>query len=97
MPSTEGIPLDNMTGMPAGLKKSLKSAGIATINQLVASTAAVGGPVVMAGYLGLDVGEFSRLLAEAESALPAVERSRLKSPADTSDLGLGALPPSEPN
>lgn len=97
MPSTEGTPIDSVSGVPEELKTALKSAGIATIHQLVASTAAVGGPVVMAGYLGADVTEFSRVLAEAEAALPAAERARLTSPVDTSDLGLGALPPKEAN
>jgi hypothetical protein len=88
----QGIPLDTLTGMPRGLQNALNAAGITTIEQLVASTAAVGGPAVMAGHLGVQMNEFRRVLTEAEFALQFNERVRLKSPVDTKDLGLGALP-----
>jgi hypothetical protein len=51
----------------------------------------------MARHLGIGVTEFRRVLEAAEAAIPAAERARLKSPTDTRNYGLGALPQDLPD
>ena len=91
MAAFDGTPLDDLSEIPKQLVKKLKASWITTAEQLVAAAAAMGGAEAMAGHLGMGAAEFRRALAAAEAALPASERTRLKSPADTRDRGLGAL------
>ena len=97
MPPHDETSLDDLQGVPADLRKKLKAAGIMTAEQLLGSTAAVGGAAKMAGHLGVAVGAVNRVVEAAEAAIPAAERARLRAPADTSDLGLGAMPPDDEN
>jgi hypothetical protein len=97
MPPIDGTPLDSLPQLPKPVTTALKASWITTAEQLVASTAAMGGPEVMARHLGIGVTEFRRVLEAAEAAIPAAERARLKSPTDTRNYGLGALPQDLPD
>jgi hypothetical protein len=85
--------LDDLVGASTPLRQTLKAAGIITAEQLLGSVAALGGSKKMAALLGVALPEFQRLFDAAKEAVPLSERARLSAPADTRDLGLGALPP----
>jgi hypothetical protein len=93
MASTEGTPVERLRGLSKDVLKALKASWITTAEQLLASTAAIGGADQMAENLGISKSELEQALTVAEAAVPASERRRLKTPTDTSDLGLGARPP----
>ncbi len=97
MPPIDGTPLDKLPGLPEEVIKLLKASWITTAEELVAATAATGGPETLAGHLGVGVTKFRRVLDAAEAAIPSSERTRLKSRADTRDYGLGALPGNPPD
>src|SRR4051812_16736222 len=97
MPPIDGTPLDKLPGLPKKLLSDLKAAWITTAEQLLAATAATGGPETMAGHLGMAVTEFRRALAAAEAVIPEAERLHLKTPVDTRNYGLGGPPRREPD
>ena len=61
MPSHEGTPLENLTGVSQALVSKLKSSWISTAEQFVAATAASGGTQTMARNLGMSVDELQRI------------------------------------
>jgi hypothetical protein len=95
MSSDDGTLLDEIPGFPEHISAQLKKSWITTAEQFIAAAAASGGARVMAGNLGVSEGELKSALETSEKLIAQQDLDRLKKPTDTSEFGLGALPPEE--
>jgi hypothetical protein len=93
----DGTPLAGLSGISEAVAGKLNASWITTAEQLVGAVAASGGATAMATHLGVHAAELRRALAAAEAAIPEPERTRLRTPADTRNFGLGGRTDSAPD
>lgn len=73
----------------------MKDLWITTAEQVVALGATPNGVRSLSEQLGVDLDKAQQLLAAARAHLSPSVRGELDQPADTSEFGLGVLPPQE--
>jgi hypothetical protein len=86
-------PLDLVDGWTADYVSKMREAWITTAEQVVALGATDGGVRAISEQLQVESGTAQRLLEAARANLPAATGDDLEQPADTSEFGLGVLPP----
>ncbi len=90
---SEGTPLWGLDGWTKAHIDALKGAWINTAEQVVGLAATPQGVESLAGQLSVSEAEAHRLVDSARAALPAATGAALSKKVDTSQMGLGALPP----
>jgi hypothetical protein len=93
MSSHEGTPLTVIPGWKKAYAKKLADRWITTAEQVVGIGATPEGVQTLAHQLGVSSEEAQRLLERARDALPPTVAAELEKAVDTSEYGLGALPP----
>ena len=87
------IDLDSVDGWTNDFVARMSEVGITTVEQVVALGATDGGVRAISEQLQVELAKAKELLDAARARLPAALRDELDRPADTSDFGLGVLPP----
>jgi hypothetical protein len=88
-------PLESVPGWSKEDVAHMKKSWITTAEQVVALGATTDGIRSVAEQLGVPEDEARRLIEAARMKLPPATRQEMERPADTSDYGLGVLPPRE--
>jgi hypothetical protein len=86
-------PLDSIPGWTPEKVSRMKDVGITTAEQVVAVAATKQGLQSLSEQLQVNIEEARQLYLAARDGLPPEARQELDQPADTTDLGRGALPP----
>jgi hypothetical protein len=94
---TADTPLESVEGWTAEKVSKMKDVWITTAEQVVALGATTNGVRSLSEQLDVDLDEAQRLLAAARAHLSPAAQRELDQPADTSDFGLGVLPPEMDN
>jgi hypothetical protein len=89
--------LESVEGWTADNVSKMKAIWITTAEQVVALGATPNGLRSLSEQLNVDLDEAQQLLAAARARLSPAARREMDQPADTSDLGLGVLPPDTDN
>ena len=89
--------MESVEGWTAENASKMKDVWITTAEQVVALGATPNGVRSLSEQLDVDLDEAQRLLAAARAHLSPAARRELDQPADTSDYGLGVLPPETDN
>jgi hypothetical protein len=93
MSMREETPLDAVVGPSEQQVRTLTRHGLTTAESVVAVAATPGGLSSLAEALDVPVAEAEQLVAAARAALPENVAAEMEAPTDTSEFGLGALPP----
>lgn len=93
MATTDGIPLETVTGWPPALVRKLAQQWITTVEQIVAICARPEGIRTLATHLDIGEAELHQLVALARAHLPRSVVETLERPVDTRQFGLGARKP----
>src|SRR5262245_12222609 len=96
MTGFEGTPLPGIDGWTPAYVDALAQLWITTAEQVVGLAATPQGISSLAKQLGVSDTEAQRLVGLARAALPAAAAAQLSEEVDTSQHGLGALPPDSP-
>jgi len=86
-------PLKSVEGWTDDLVAKMRASWVTTAEQLIGIAHTKRGMQSIAELLETDLGKTRKLVGVARAKLPEATRRELDHPADTSDLGLGALPP----
>jgi hypothetical protein len=86
-------PLDLVDGWTADYVSKMNEVWITTAEQVVALGATDGGVRAISEQLRIESDAARKLLDAARASVPVAARDELEHPADTSDFGLGVLPP----
>ena len=86
-------PLETIAGWSADQLDRLREIGITTAEQVVAISATENGLRSLSEQLHVPTEETGHLVDLARAQLPPETRAEMERPADTSEYGLGALPP----
>ena len=86
-------PLKSVEGWTDDLVEKMRASWVTTAEQLIGIAHTTSGLQSIAAQLQTDLGRTRTLVSAARAKLPEATRRELERPADTSDLGLGALPP----
>ena len=87
------LPLSQVAGWTTDLVDKLSTVWITTARQVVALGATSDGLTALSQQLEVDVDTAQQLLDAARAHLSPAERSAAEKSVDTTDLGLGVLPP----
>src|SRR4051812_27829098 len=96
MSTHQGTPLSAVDGWSEAHANKLAQHWITTAEQVVGMGATAEGVRTLAEQLGVPSTEMQRLLERARQALPPAVAAELGNEVDTSQYGLGALPPKAP-
>src|SRR3954451_17182339 len=86
-------PLDAVAGLTEAEVRTLMSFNLVTAEAVVAAASTPDGLSSLAEALEQTVSEAGRVVAVARAALPEDVAAEMEIPVDTSEFGLGALPP----
>ena len=86
-------PLESVPGWSEDQLARMREVGMTTASQVVALSATSRGLSSLAEQLNTSEDEAERLVQSARAALPPAERAEMEEVVDTSEFGLGALPP----
>ena len=89
--------MDSVEGWTADNVSNMKDLWITTAEQVVALGATPNGVRSLSEQLQVDLDEAQQLMAAARAHLSSSARRELDQPADTSEFGLGVLPPEAEN
>ena len=93
MPAHDGTPLTAISEWSKGHAQALSEKWITTAEQVVGIGSTADGVKSLAEQLGVTETEMRHLLRKAKEAIPPATQERLATRADTTQRGLGALPP----
>ncbi|HUO08907.1 MAG TPA: hypothetical protein VM008_11440 [Phycisphaerae bacterium] len=97
MTMNDGTPLSSIPGWSPEIVRKLNSRWISTAEQVVGVAASQAGLESLAKDLGLSTRQTRGLVDNARAALPPSVANELGKEVDTSQYGLGSLPPEDPS
>ncbi len=86
-------PLENVPEWSEEQVARMRSKGIVSAPEVVTISATQGGLEALAEELEVSVDDANRLVESARQALTPAERETMEEVVDTSEFGLGAIPP----